>query len=238
MSHLGDRLSALVDGELDGAERDKATTHLARCEQCRAEAASLRDLKRQLRSLAADWPAVAAAEVDMTRRLMEMTGIGGTQPRRRLRALARPGLSRPPIRIRPPGPGGKQRPQGMGISRRPRRYLVFGTMSIVVSLGTAAFTAGGGNDGSPGPKITPPMELYSEQHAITTGEVPFTGVPGTVETGPGSFGTSSMSTTLPTAPPASKAPGSARSVSKPLGPTPLGPNREAKRVHATILRWP
>ena len=49
MTHLGDRLSALVDGELDGAERDKATAHLARCEQCRSEAAALRDLKRQLR---------------------------------------------------------------------------------------------------------------------------------------------------------------------------------------------
>ena len=48
MSHLGDRLSALVDGELDGAERDRAYAHLAGCEQCRNEAAELRALKRKL----------------------------------------------------------------------------------------------------------------------------------------------------------------------------------------------
>ena len=41
MSHLGDQLSALVDGELDGAERDRAHAHLASCEQCRAEAATI-----------------------------------------------------------------------------------------------------------------------------------------------------------------------------------------------------
>jgi anti-sigma factor RsiW len=49
MSHLGDRLSALVDGELAGAERDRAYAHLAGCEQCRAEAAELRVLKQKLR---------------------------------------------------------------------------------------------------------------------------------------------------------------------------------------------
>lgn len=193
MSHLGELLSALVDGELGGAERDEATAHLARCEQCRAEAAGLRDLKRQLRALAEQSPAVAAAEADVVRRLMTMSGIGSTQPeRRRLRALAGPGLpglpglARPPARMRPPGPsgpggpGGKSRPQGARALRRHRRYLVLGTVSIVVGLGTAAFTAGGG-DPAPGPKITPQMELYSEEHAITTGEVPLNGIPGEVE---------------------------------------------------------
>ena len=48
MSHLGDRLSALVDGELDGAERDRAHAHLASCEQCRTEAAELRMLKQSI----------------------------------------------------------------------------------------------------------------------------------------------------------------------------------------------
>ena len=48
-------------------------------------------------------------------------------------------------------------------------------MSLVVGLGTAAFTAGGSGDAAPGPRITPPVEMYSVEHAITTGEVPFTG---------------------------------------------------------------
>ena len=73
MSHLGDRLSALVDGELDGAELDRAHAHLASCERCRTEAAELRALKQKLRGLAAGAP----AEADMTRRLIAITGPGG-----------------------------------------------------------------------------------------------------------------------------------------------------------------
>jgi hypothetical protein len=52
---------------------------------------------------------------------------------------------------------------------------MLGTVSLVVGLGTAAFTAGGGGDTAPGPRITPAVEMYSVEHAITTGEVPFPG---------------------------------------------------------------
>jgi len=189
MSHLGDRLSALVDGELDGAELDRAHAHLAGCEQCRVEAAELRALKQKLRGLTTGAPAEAA----MTRRLIAMTGPGGPLPpqRRLLRVVpgrrsavglvpsapSGPAPSGPaPFRSAPSGPapsapaaGRRSRPA------RRRRYLVLGTVSLVVGLGTAAFTAGGGGDASPGPRITPPVEMYSVEHAITTGEVPFPG---------------------------------------------------------------
>jgi anti-sigma factor RsiW len=170
MSHLGDRLSALIDGELDGSERDRASAHLASCEQCRTEAAELRALKQKLSTLLSRAPAEAA----MTRRLIAMTGPGGPlPPRRRLLRLApgpRPAGRRETKRetrreTRRPGPRGPVR----------RRYLVFGAVSLVVGLSTAAFTAGGGGGATPGPRITPPVEMYSVQHAITTGEVPFTG---------------------------------------------------------------
>ncbi len=120
MSHLGDRLSALVDGELGGAERDRAHAHLAACRQCRTEAAELRALKHPVASH--------------------------------------------------PGPGRTLTPWP---SPRRRRYLVLGTVSLVIGLGTAAFTAGGSGDAAPGPRITPQVEMYSVEHAITTGEVPF-----------------------------------------------------------------
>jgi len=158
MSHLGDRLSALVDGELDGAERDRAYAHLASCVQCRTEAAELRALKQKLRGLVSGAPAEAA----MTRRLIAMTGPGGPLPPRR---LLRPAVQR---ETRRPGPRGPVR----------RRYLVLGTVSLVVGLSTAAFTVGGGGEATPGPRITPPVEMYSVEHAITTGEVPFTGPSG------------------------------------------------------------
>lgn len=46
MSHLGERLTALVDGELGHDERDRALAHLAACDLCRAEADALRALKQ------------------------------------------------------------------------------------------------------------------------------------------------------------------------------------------------
>jgi anti-sigma factor RsiW len=49
---LGERLTALVDGELDHDERDRALAHLAGCAACRAEADTMRRLKSRLRGLA------------------------------------------------------------------------------------------------------------------------------------------------------------------------------------------
>jgi anti-sigma factor RsiW len=169
MSHLGDLLSALVDGELNGAERDRAYAHLAGCEQCRTEAAQLRVLKQKLRSLVEGAPAEAA----MTRRLISMTGPGGPLPPRRalLRVVSGPrqdGRATGIRRFTRPGPR-RTRPA------RRRRYVFLGTVSLVVGLGTAAFSAGGGGAAAPGPRITPPVELYSVEHAIITGEVPFSG---------------------------------------------------------------
>jgi anti-sigma factor RsiW len=169
MSHLGDLLSAHVDGQLDGAQRDKVSTHLARCEHCREEASALRALKRQLGRLAAEAP----AEAGMAQRMLEIAELA---------AIAGPtgAVKTRPVKMgrrvvsRHPGsrsaPGGSRRPR---LTRR-RRYLLLGTVSIVVGLGTTAFSVGGG-DPAPGPRIVPQVELYSEEHAITTGGVPFDG---------------------------------------------------------------
>jgi anti-sigma factor RsiW len=161
MSHLGDRLSALVDGELDGAELDRAHAHLASCERCRAEAADLRVLKRKLRELTAGAP----AEADVTRRLIAVTGPGGPLPPRRHRMRLAPG----------PRPSGRDT-RGPGSRRRVRRrYLMLGTVSLVVGLGAVAFSVGGEGQDAPGPRITPPVQMYVVEHAITTGEIPFAG---------------------------------------------------------------
>src|ERR1700692_4298796 len=123
MSHLGDRLSALVDGELDGAERDRVHAHLASCEPCRAEAAELRELKQKLRTLGTGAPAEAA----MTRRLIALTGPGGPMPPRPGRLRAAPGLR--------PVPGRRAmramtRPQPHRPRSARRRYLMLGTVSL------------------------------------------------------------------------------------------------------------
>jgi anti-sigma factor RsiW len=161
MSHLGDQLSALVDGELEGSSLDRAHAHLASCERCRAEAADLRALKRKLRELSAGAPAEAA----MTRRLIALTGPGGPMPPRRRRMRLAPG-PRPPAGRDTRGPDSRRRVR--------RRYLMLGALSLVVGLGTVAFTVGGQGQAAPGPRVTPPVQMYVVEHAITTGEIPFT----------------------------------------------------------------
>lgn len=72
MSHLGHRLSALIDGELDGMERDRVLVHLAGCDSCRDDAVALRTLKRRMNALGE-----AAADSALTRRLMGLAQPSG-----------------------------------------------------------------------------------------------------------------------------------------------------------------
>jgi anti-sigma factor RsiW len=194
MSHLGDRLSALVDGELSAAERDRAHAHLAGCAACRAEANQLRALKKRMRGLGEMPPDDA-----LTQRLIAIAEPGPPVPaRRRARRMNGPASRpRPGFRTAPGagvGPGAGVAPgadvgrgAGAGVapaSRRPgrvlrtghrrprRRYLALGVVSCVFAgLSVTAFTMGGDQQ-TPGPRITPQVQLYSVQHAITTGQVP------------------------------------------------------------------
>ncbi len=161
MNHLGEQLSALVDGELNGAELDRANAHLAACGLCRGEAAALRQLKRDLRAL---------FEVDggegLTGRLLAMAGPGGPVPSRRTRRGKYQGE-----RSRDGGS-----PRGLVRARASRgRYVLWSAVSLfVIGIGTAAFTMGGsGGTAYPGPKITPQLEMFSVEHAITSGDIPF-----------------------------------------------------------------
>lgn len=70
--HLGERLSALVDGELGPAEHESALIHLAKCEACRFEADMTRRLKRRLHGLGEPEP-----DLDFMGRLSSMDGGSG-----------------------------------------------------------------------------------------------------------------------------------------------------------------
>lgn len=74
MSHLGHRLSALIDGELGHVDRDRVLVHLVRCEPCRVEAAALRMLKRRMNALGG-----AAADSALNHRLMRLA-LPGDEP--------------------------------------------------------------------------------------------------------------------------------------------------------------
>jgi anti-sigma factor RsiW len=142
VSHLGRRLTALIDGELSAAERDRVHAHLARCAPCRAEANELRALKKRMRALQD-----LAADADLTQRLI---------------AIPRPGGSPAPLRDRAP--------------RHRGRYVALGVSCVVAGLGVTAFTVGG-SPPAPGPRVTPPIEMYSVEHAMTTGQIPVGGSP-------------------------------------------------------------
>src|SRR5215475_13965631 len=70
MTHLGQRLSALIDDELDGEGRDRVLVHLAKCEECRAEASARRTLKRRMNALGE-----TEADSALTGRLMGLAGL-------------------------------------------------------------------------------------------------------------------------------------------------------------------
>ena len=87
MNHLGQRLSALIDGELGHVERDRVLVHLVRCEPCRAEAVALRTLKRRMNALGG-----AAADSALTHRLMGLARPA--DPLADARAIRAPDASR------------------------------------------------------------------------------------------------------------------------------------------------
>jgi Putative zinc-finger len=145
MSHLGQRISALIDGELSDSERDRVLTHIAGCDACRQEAVALRALKQRMHSLGE-----AMVDVALTGRLMAMA----------MPPDGRPWTARQPWRSRGGFPAA--------------RMLTAGILaSTVAGLGAAAFFVGGEQQ-VPSPKVTPAVDTFLVQHAIVTGDLPVT----------------------------------------------------------------
>jgi hypothetical protein len=143
MSHLGQRISALIDGELSDSERDRVLAHIAGCDECRQEAVALRALKQRMHSLGE-----AMVDAALTGRLMAMA----------VPPDGRPWTARAPWRPRGAFPAA--------------RMLTAGILaSTVAGLGAAAFFAGG-EPQAPGPKVTPAVDTFLVQHAIVTGDLP------------------------------------------------------------------
>ena len=145
MSHLGQRISALIDGELSDSERDRVLAHIAGCDECRQEAVALRALKQRMHTLGE-----AMVDAALTGRLMAMA----------MPPDGRPWSARPPWRPRGSFPAA--------------RILTAGLLaSTVAGVGAAAFFAGGEQQ-VPGPRVTPAVGTFLVQHAIVAGDVPVT----------------------------------------------------------------
>ena len=159
MSHLGQRISALIDGELSDSERDRVLAHIAGCDECRQEAVALRALKRRMHSLGE-----AMVDAALTGRLMAMA----------VPPDGRPWTARPPWRTRGTFPAARMLTAGL-------------LASTVAGLGAAAFFAGGEQQ-TPGPKVTPAVDTFLVQHAIVTGDLPVTPVAGGAASSPSNPG--------------------------------------------------
>ena len=148
--HLGQRISALIDGELSDSERDRVLAHIAGCDDCRQEAVALRALKQRMHSLGE-----AMVDAALTGRPDGHGHATGRAVVDRPRAVAVPGVF------------------------PAARMLTAGVLaSAVAGLGAAAFFAGGEQQ-VPGPKVTPAVDTFLVQHAIVTGDLPVTPSSGT-----------------------------------------------------------
>lgn len=131
MTHPGQRLSALIDGELDGSERERVLLHMARCDSCRDEAAALKVLKRRMNTLGE-----AAANAALTGRLM---GLGESV----LAGQMTMGESAWPETVAAADWSGSE-DAGARHEQRNGRYLLAGALAVFLAgLGTAAFIVGG-----------------------------------------------------------------------------------------------
>jgi hypothetical protein len=152
VSHLGQRLSALIDGELSHQQRERVLAHLAHCEPCRREAAALRMLKQRMHALGE-----ATADTSLTDRLIAVAGVTGPAPWGRRLSLAGRRFA----------PGGHRR-------RWPVRALAVAGLTLAgIGLGVpaAAFLVGGGQQ-EPGPSVTPAIDMFMVQHELSGGDVP------------------------------------------------------------------
>jgi hypothetical protein len=170
VSHLGPRVSALVDGELGHEARDRALAHVAHCAPCREALDAERSVKALLRGT--DTPAPSASL------LAALTNLGepGEPVAPRPRAMP---LGPVVPTLPPPGRGPfSRRHDGRRDSRRPpaartrrSRVVAAGALSVAgLVLGTAF--AAGGTAREPGVPVVPPAAELSVEHAATTGGLP------------------------------------------------------------------
>jgi anti-sigma factor RsiW len=133
MSHLGQRLSALIDGELDSSERERVLIHMARCGSCRDEVAALRMLKRRMNALGE--AAAGAGLTGLTGRLMDLSEsiLADRMP---MGEAAWPQAA--------PASPWPVPSQGSRPEQRVGKYFLAGSLIVFLAgLGTAAFIAGG-----------------------------------------------------------------------------------------------
>jgi len=196
MSHLGDRVSSLVDGQLEIGAAERALSHIAGCRECREAVEIERLMKQRLATLNCPDPAF-----DLVHRLLDLSGPAGPLPPRpgHVPGTPRPQLIStsaaflvepspvPSMGIRPPGRRGSSRPPisprngrnaNNGLSRMARvtrssRNRVAAAMvgaACLVGAGVAGGVASGAGVASA--RVVPPVDSFVVEHMATTRNLP------------------------------------------------------------------
>lgn len=163
MSHLGRWLSALVDCELDGEERDRVLNHLAGCRACLAEVTELRAIKRRLTALGE-----GSADTAMTDRLIDLARCDQESLENTSRLASSWSTSSS-------GLDGRWSLQVRQARRLRSWRMATGTAgTALLAIGFAAFVLGSAQAGRPEPRVTPSVDAYWLQHSFDLGQEPAT----------------------------------------------------------------
>jgi len=168
MSHLGRWISAQVDGELAGIERDRVLNHIAGCEACREEANTLRALKRRMTELggSADEESIAGRLIELGRSDQDFAAQVFGDPNFGQSQFGRP-LWQP--QFAQLGDWPKQ-------SRLNWRVATGSAGTVLLTLGVIAFMLGGSQPEHSVPRVTPAVDAYWKQHSYDTGQEPAAGI--------------------------------------------------------------
>jgi hypothetical protein len=196
MSHLGERVTSLVDGQLAMDAAERALMHVAACDDCREAVETERLMKQRLAMLGAPEPADR-----LIGRLLELAGPSGPLPPRAGHVPGSPrpeliaSLTRVPLRneqlgrpvesarggsARPPGRRGSSRPlaRTAQVSRmirvsRSSRNRVAAAMVGAACLVGAGVAGGVASGGVVGTQVAPPVDSFVLEHSATTDTLPF-----------------------------------------------------------------
>lgn len=167
MSHLGDRLVSLIDGELDHDARDKVLAHLAVCQECRVEADEQRRLKGIVSNL--DGPEPSSDLVHRLRALAEPGEPGPPAP-----PAAPGGFAGGPLAAFHEGPSGPPQPPPPAARPgwRKANLALAGMFCLATAAATTAFAVG--DRDTTAVRVTPQVDRYAVEHAVTVPHVPLT----------------------------------------------------------------
>jgi hypothetical protein len=184
MSHLGERVSMLVDGQLGVDAAERALMHIAGCGPCQSAVEIERLTKQRLATLGGPPPGG-----DLLHRLLDLSGPSGPLPPRPGHV---PGSPRPQFTTtagliaRPPARRGSSRPPlartanlgrmvRVGRSSRNRMAAAMVGAACLVGAGVAGAGVAGGitSSGVAGQPVVPPVSTFVLEHSATTADLPF-----------------------------------------------------------------